>query len=397
MTWTVGQTDAVGLRRRAALVGMVGACVVAGACDPSRDPQGSSAGSTATTTATMPPTSSTTAPAGGLPDGFDVASVTFVSATTGWALGTAPCGTGPCVQVWRTGDGGRTWTARPAPPVAAPLEPGGGTAPIIRFANADDGWVSADGKLWSTHDGGAHWAEQPVGSVYALEAAAGIVHAVVATRAQDMFAFGVTSSPVQRDDWRPSTTTVPHGAGPVPRAQLVLHGRAGWLVLVNRAVVGGLRLHQGRWESWKPPCDDDGAPVEVAASTASDLVAFCTDGVWNDRPAGERVLVSTDGGATFGLVASPLPVRVHAIAAATPGVWVAGGTEPGTAERPRSVLIRTADGGRTWTTVQHSPQANWVDLGFTTTAQGVVINEGERDRLLMTYDGGQTWRPVSAP
>jgi hypothetical protein len=50
------------------------------------------------------------------------------------------------------------------------------------------------------------------------------------------------------------------------------------VLLVNRTVVDGARLQKGQWVRWKPPCDDAGTPAELAASTATDLVAFCTDG-----------------------------------------------------------------------------------------------------------------------
>ena len=222
------------------------------------------------------------------------------------------------------------------------------TPPLIRFANVDNGWIAAGGKLWATHDGGAHWNEQLTESVYALEASAGNVHAVVMARGQESFAFQVKTSPVHRDAWRASEVTVSAGAGPVPRAQLVLQERSGWMVIVNRAIVGGMRLERGRWTSWKPPCDDAGTPLEFAASTPSDLVAFCTDGIWNDRPPGERIFVSTDGGSSFRQVSSTLPVRsVHAVAAAR-GVWVVGSGATSAQGTPEAVLLRSGDAGRTW-------------------------------------------------
>ena len=247
----------------------------------------------------MPPAPPSPGPSGGLPPGLDVASVTFVSLTTGWVLGGGICGASPCVQVWRTVDGGRTWTDVPAPPAPAPLATNAEVRPLIRFANPNDGWVAASGTLWATHDGGAHWNGQSIRSVYALEASAGSVHAIVPRSGGNGFGFLVATSPVHTDAWRMSATEVDHGAGPVPRAQLVLQGRSGWLVIVNRALVGGARLQNGEWVAWKAPCEGDGTPVELAASTVADLVAFCLDGTWNDRPPGQRIFVSTDGGSSF--------------------------------------------------------------------------------------------------
>jgi hypothetical protein len=324
-----------------------------------------------------------------LPATFSVSSASFVSLATGWALGTAPCGTASCLQLWRTGDGGKTWSQRPAPPTSLSEGPGAGVREI-RFADAEDGWAFQS-DLWSTHDGGEHWARQSVGDVYSLEAASGVVHAVVL--AGDRPQFTVLSSPVRIDGWRPSGPELDVGAGPVPRAQLVLHGAAGWLVIVNRTVVGGARLADGRWVAWPPPCTDGGGSMALAASTASDLVAVCNEGEWNDRPHEARAYRSSDGGASFTPVTTPLPVQgAGAVAAAGPGVWVVGSSDA----QLRAVLLRTADGGRTWTTVHTDGQGGWLDIGFTSSEQGLAITGGPPGRLLMTVDAGRTWTARSA-
>jgi hypothetical protein len=79
-------------------------------------------------------------PAGGpVPRGFRAQSVTFVSPTMGWVLGTAPCAAAPCTSVLRTRDGGRTWSGIPAPRVrlgdGLPAE----GASELRFADARNG------------------------------------------------------------------------------------------------------------------------------------------------------------------------------------------------------------------------------------------------------------------
>ena len=320
---------------------------------------------------------------------FSAMSVTFISLTTGWALGTVPCGTGSCLQVWKTNDSGRTWAEVPAPP--APIAQGSDGPGVreIRFANADDGWIFLP-DLWVTHDGGAHWTRQSVGQVLALEAASGTVHAAVLAADQPQFA--VLTSPVHGDAWQPSATKVDSGAGPVPRAQLVLHGTAGWLMIVNRTVAGGARLAGGRWIGWQPPCMDGRGAVELAASSASDLVAVCNEGEWNDRPHVARAYMSHDGGSSFGLVPTPLPIQgAGGLGAARSDVWVVGSTDSDS----RAILLRTSDGGRTWRTVHRDAQGRWLDLGFTSPQQGVAISEGTTGRLLMTFDTGQTWAPVA--
>lgn len=101
------------------------------------------------------------------------------------------------------------------------------------------------------------------------------------------------------------------------------------------------------------------------------------------------------GGSSFRQVPSTSPVDdVHAVAAAIPGLWVAGSAETNAEGHPQAVLLRTTDGGRTWTTVHRAGESNWVDLDMTDPQQGVAINEGDIDKLFMDYDGGQRWTPV---
>src|SRR5207253_6602218 len=105
---------------------------------------------------------------------------------------------------------------------------------------------------------------------------------------------------------------------------------------------------------------------------------------------------STDGGASFRQVPSALPVHsVYPVAAAAPGVWVVGSSEIVAEGHPQAVLLRTADGGRTWKTVHRAEEQSWGELGFSSAQQGVVIGEGNVDRLLMTFDSGQIWDPVA--
>jgi len=223
---------------------------------------------------------------------------------------------------------------------------------------ADDGWIFLP-DLWVTHDGGAHWTRQSVGQVLALEAASGTVHAAVLAADQPQFA--VLTSPVHGDAWQPSATKVDAGAGPVPRAQLVLHGTAGWLMIVNRTVAGGARLAGGRWIGWQPPCMDGRGAVELAASSASDLVAVCNEGEWNDRPHVARAYMSHDGGSSFGLVPTPLPIQgaggLGASGAPTPTPERSSSAPP-TAAAPGGPCTETPKGGG-WTSASPARNRVW--------------------------------------
>ncbi len=332
-----------------------------------------------------PPTTPVTTPgnAHGLPVPSVVRSVTFISANEGWALVTAECG-GPCqVVLAHTTDGGRSWSAVPAPPTTFSIVPfGNGGVWQVRFADRLDGWAYGP-ELWTTHDGGTHWVKSTIKTVYGLEAGAGIVHAVIFDQATT--SFRIESSPVHQDSWTTSGTTIPVGAGPVPSIQLVLSGSSGWIVEVDRTVVAGARLSNGQWQPWTPPCTTVGGPAYLAASDATHLVADCTEGVWTGPAISDHLYVSTDGGSTFTRQAAPLPnySTVNSVATPAPGVVLVG----------RGEIIATFDGGRSWQTVYHVPSTL---VGFTTPSQGVAITDTNTPpQLVMTRDGGHTWAVVA--
>lgn len=342
-----------------------------------------------------PPTSG---PKGGpVPAGFVPVSVTFVSLVAGWVLGTAPCASPPCTSLVRTNDAGKTWVGIPAPRVALDGNQPGGVR-RVRFADADNGWAFGP-ELWATHDGGSHWSKTtlpgvaPDAPISDLQAANGTVHAAVL----DAGRVSIESSAVASEAWKKSPTTVELGAGPVPQAQIVLQGSTGWLLEVNRTVISGARLSGGQWVPWAPPCADVGGPAHLAASTPSDIVAICDEGIWAGGPRAERAYLSADAGATFRQTAVPLPIACCVAVAATarPGTVVsAGSMEDGTA-----VLLATFDQGATWAPAYRGPgRQSWGDLGFTSAAQGVAItrtSDGQSGTLLMTFDGGHTWTPTA--
>lgn len=355
-------------------------------------------------------------PTGGpVPAGFEPASVTFVSADLGWVLGTATCAGSPCAAIVRTTDGGRTWASIPAPD--APITPGrseGGSTGVsgpagvgrLRFANALDGWAFGPA-LFATHDGGATWHRVMLpgaaadAEVMALETSAGLVHAAYFDGASSVVR--IATSPVGGDAWTVSPTTMPVGAGPVPQAQIVLRGTAGWLVEVDRTVVGGARLVAGEWQAWQPPCVDLAGPATLAAASEWELVAACDVGLWS-TPKGVHLWVSMDAGASFIEAAAQPPVfSVDGVGAPSASSTVVAGSLSGIG----SALVASFDGGRTWDAVYVLEGAasvsdlGFTDLGFATAGLGVAITtslstSGVGDaHLIMTRDGGRTWSEVT--
>jgi hypothetical protein len=383
--------------RRIAWMALV-LCLAPMSCKPS--PRRSDAVPTASPSGAAPSPTPAVSPSGEthgetVPAGFGALSTTWVSERAGWVLGVVPCAGGRCTAVLRTSDGGGTWTTVPAPAVPPASAPDALAARWIRFANLSDGWVFGPG-LWATHDGGARWTRVSLpgasgATISSLEAVSGRVHAALL----DGPKLRIESSPVGSDAWQASPFELPVGAGPVPAAQIVLHGDAGWLIEVNRVIVGGARLEGGRWSSWTPPCLDAGGPAVLGSSSPVDVVAVCNEGLWTGPEVAIRAYASSDGGSTFQRLPAVLPKGSDGDVARpdTRTVVVAGETDEGAA-----LINATFDEGTTWRTVYRGRSRRVLrELGFTTAAQGVAVEaggDGLGGKVLMTRDGGHTWTPL---
>lgn len=351
-----------------------------------------SAGSPTTSTTTSVATSSTTVPSPAVPQGFEAASVTFVSADLGWVLGTTCAGTSCSASLFRTDDAGSSWTSIPTPPIVGDMP---GDNAEVRFADPEDGWIVAQSgtapytELWATHDGGSRWDAVTLPtpltneSISDLEAANGEVYA---SFCGDPVRIGM--SPVNVSSWTPSTTTLQIGAGPVCGDQMVLQGTDGWLMNVDRTVIDGARLNDGSWSPWTPPCEESGGPGELAASDPNHLVAVCDGGVYGG-PAAVLLYFSSNGGTTFVPSPQSLPQDDYGPSASpSPGVIILASGE--------GDLMGSFDGGAEWSPVYSRPIGEgWLYLGFTTARQGVAI-DGD-GTILMTFDGGHDWEPAQFP
>jgi len=355
----------------------------------------------ATPTITAHPTA---VPNVALPADFQPRSVTFVSPTEGWVLGSTACASGRCAVIAHTLDAGRTWSRINAPATTvdadARLATSGGVS-TLRFADRLDGWAYGP-DLWATHNGGATWhtvdlAAVSIGQVdvWDLQAAAGTAYLVAISSKSE--GFDIASTPVSRDTWKPAPVFLAVGAGPVPHVQLVIQGTAGWLIQVDREVINGARLSGGIWHTWTPPCSDSAGPAVLAAWNSTGVIADCDLGVWS-TPAGEHLYRSTNGGASFAELSPAVPLT-GADEVATPNastIVVAGDSPLDAHGASTPVVIASFDGGHTWTTVLKPGQVTFNDLGFTTQTQGVMITtSGTTSRLLMTRDGGHTWAAVT--
>ena len=384
---------------------------------PTHPSTSTNAGTVAPGTSVPPPTSVPTAvtapPVVAVPAGFRPFSVTFVSPDDGWVLGQVSSK----AVLTATTDGGATWAEinTPALPNLDNLPPYN-----VRFADRNNGWIYTTGpsnqpaELWSTHNGGHTWQLVPVpltgGTIGDLEAAGGQADMVVygscpagAAGCQGQAEVEILTSPAQLDDWVPSPFQPSIGAGPVFNPALTTWGTHGWLVDNNRTVVSGARLTPtSGWTDWTPPaCSKAGGAGLLAASSATDLVAVCAEGMWGTpdpgtTPGHNWLFRSSDGGSSFTSVA-PAPGSNPQSLTVAPGsgqTIVVADSQLG--------LQASFDGGRRWTTVlpgltngTATNRGGWYGfVGFTTADQGVAVEYKPSPTLYMTRDGGHTWSPV---
>jgi hypothetical protein len=377
----------------------------------------------ADTFATAPAAMAAPPPSVPAPTAFHPQSVTFVSAETGWALGTVPCsGARACLALVHTTDAGTSWTSRPlpAPLVAeannkANVDMYPGNWLNVRFADPLDGWVfggfpNSGPVLWSTHDGGTTWRRENLpglsdqGPVFDLEAASGTAYLMAANA--KFFGVTVESSPVGHDNWHPDPTpplSLPAG-GAQPGGSFVFQAGEAWLLEGNgRGITGSAELEgQGRWGSWASPCAQVGDSYTVpAASSALDLFAVCQIGgfgssVSKSDPPGAALgstwlYVSDNGGKSFhadGRLGPLGPVTYGGVLASpSPGVVFLSRSGPS------DQLLASFDGGHHWGV---SYSGGLFYLGFTSAAQGVGLVQGARatTSMIMTFDGGHHWAPV---
>ncbi|MFI5042488.1 MAG: WD40/YVTN/BNR-like repeat-containing protein, partial [Acidimicrobiales bacterium] len=270
-------------------------------------------------------------------------------------------GTGPgydhlYVVVSRTIDGGVTWES-----VTIPGD-WGGTQPVLTFADAEDGFLLLSGLrggggsvIFATTDGGATW--QRVGGAPSL----GSIFSA-----------------------RDSTTLWAGNegdAGPVARPILDVSRDGGrtWGDAGLPGLVGDIFVNDN---PVAPPVfsGQDGAVAVIAASTdTSPMVRFYR---------------SSDGGRTWVLAA-----QVHIGESGSTGVAVVDPLHYVVIDSHTGQLKATSDGGVTWQPAASSGLGAALRLRFWDPGDGAAVvqmtnGQAPAAGLLRTTDGGRTWSPV---
>ena len=329
-----------------------------------------------TATAPVPPATVPPRPA---PPTFRPHSVTFVSGTHGWVLGTAPCASAsPCPAMAETLDGGDHWQLAAAPgDLPADLSSTG-----VRFADDHIGWVYGDG-LWETRNGGTTWVSVTLPTMVAgdhvasLETGAGRVYALV-TSPGDQASAAQGSAPVRVLRSAPGSD--------VWSVVLQAPGHASGGLVMQRGVVR-LLVDDGAFTSAPSPCQN---PVTLAAAGATEVTVVCSLGAAAGSSQ-KTIMVSHDSGASYQRrTDAPLDGSVMQASMADAHTIVIA------ASSGAAFLHVSADGGSTWQTTSLAPGGgSWFDLGFTTTTRGIaVLDTVEQAELLRSVDAGRSWQAV---
>ena len=379
------------LRRAAvAVLILTAACSGASAKRVVPSPAGDTGSQSASPAVTTPPPSTSPTPsamgaAGGpVPAAFKPVSVTFISAETGWALGTGTCAKPPCTSIVRTRDGGQTWKGIPAPAAGTNTGDGSLSTHELRFADQLNGFAFAN-SLFATHDGGGHWKRLAVkGSVASLEVAGGrfwaVVHGCDSVEGTCAAPGSVVTGAVGGDA---VTTVMPLAPGVT--GQVVVHGPLVYLALARlnqQSTMPQLKVASGggSFTARPIPCGGTEVPYLAAASdTSLSLVCQSSDAGAGQQP--KHYYASADAGRTWSRRADPAGLIGTVVAATGSAVFVGN---------QRTGLQVSHDGGRTWTTSLAS-EAGTSYVGFVNDSFGEAV---VGDALELTRDGGGTWAKV---
>lgn len=356
----------------------------------------------------------TTPPKGGaVPSGFVPESVSFVSPSTGFALGVEPCRKGTCTTVVRTLDGGSSWVSLPVTP-GTYVVPGGLTVPAdgsaeiseVRFADAADGWLFGPA-LFATHDGGRTWRRlEPGGAVVALETSGGYVDAVVSPCSIGSVCDGRLRLEQAGVRGGAFTTVV---SGPLGRtnaafAAISLHAPVGFVALGSALGSGTTRLYRTgnlgnprSWTSFADPCPSSRglSLTSLVAPDATTLYSLCTGKTAAGSSA--KLVVVIRNGVSAAPGSAPLGGSGGALGATSSGTLVVASASGA------SFLYRSTDGGRSWNTAMAFSDGGegFDDLAFVNVKVGVVIHfvrrtpTSQAGQLLMTRDAGANWESVA--
>lgn len=367
----------MGAVRRRPLLSVVLLCALLAGCDHhsssrSAPPTSRTGGSTATTATSAPPPS-------------NLRDASFNSAQDGWGLTEEPCPTpgapGRCAVVWKTTDGGTSWTRLAQLDVLTSGAASTDVVGALRFADTEHGWLY-DRDLFATFNGGKRWQRVDLGNpVVALDVAGSQAFALVGDCGSGAGncngPMKVAEGTVSTGRWRFA------GVGadlPVTDSGSVIVNGTSVYAQVGADFLA--RTGTERWERRTLPCP---RPMAAPITDADGLVAACLPAI----PGGPAELqTSSDGGRSWAVVWHynfPSSLTSLVVTASTAVVGLDSGD-----------VLRTTDNGMHFTNVLHAGADP--ALQFTDADHGVLTAGPDGGRqLFSTADGGASWRSLAPP
>jgi len=336
------------------------------------------------------------------PKVFEAQSVSFVSAKTGFVLGTRSCSTLPCAALLeKTVNGGTSWTSVHVPAVS--LVPTFTASPAsavssVRFENRNDGWLFGPG-LWATANGGKHWRRVRAvpGEIIDLAVSDGEVFVSTEPAGGSLDQARLYESRVGSGKW----TLVPKVA---PLNLVTVFGHSVWAGSANGVEPSfWTSTDSGKhWSRLSFHCPKVAVTASaVAAASASDVAIACSDqGYPQPGLSVKEVFTSANGGHTFHLAAGTPPEAGQVYGLAMPP----GNSKVITinAASGASYFYESANGGKTWKSEEYLDAGlGFNDLAYVSATTGYVIHFlgtpviATSDGLLKTTNAGKTWKQVT--
>lgn len=333
-------------------------------------------------------------------DGQTLDTVRFVDSKEGWAVSeeSGDAGTGQVrYAVLHTSNGGASWGIQWG---SGPISP---SDPELWFRDAETGFALAGGTLLKTTDGGAHWSVLPLGEgdpvPQHMAFADGETGWVAAGKGNAVFVLHTADG---GESWTRQLQKQ-YDEGPVGSVGIdFLNAQEGWFLTSDLSTWKGELYHTA----------DGGATWQTAGQVAStrptpgglDFVDSQTGWIPLDVGAGPvagGLSVTYDGGKTFQVLGrSPDPVydRSQKITSAREVFFATAqqGWAIGSDVDHGDYLLRTADGGNTWTQAYPAPGPTQ-DISFVDARTGFGLGElSDPGAVLKTGDGGESWTAAAS-
>jgi photosystem II stability/assembly factor-like uncharacterized protein len=284
--------------------------------------------------------------------------VSFVDASTGWAVGAS--------EDYRSGiilhttDGGLTWTPQASPTTNA--------LSGVDFVDAETGTaVGLHGTILHTTDGGATWLAQDSGTDYWF-------FGVSFVDQNTGWVVGGLETILHTTDGGATWTWQHHSE----RCCNGLHAVSFIDPLTGWAAGGFFNAYEGEvlllhttdgGENWTRQWSEPGGTIDGASFVDANVGTVVIGG---------RLYRTTDGGETWTLQNNLEYAEAISFVDANTGTAVGGGIE------------RTTDGGESWSLQSSGYYFDFPAVSFVDANTGWVV--GSRGAILRTTDGGATWR-----